>query len=391
LEAARSSRERQVKRPVKFDRPIYVTKPCLPDFHKTTRYLKRIWENAWLTNNGPLHRELEEKLRTYLGVSHLTLFANGTLALQLACAGLELSGEVITTPFTFPATAHALFWNNITPVFCDVEPDYYTLDPSRAEDLVTPLTTAILPVHIFGNPCRLADIQDMAKQHNLEVIYDAAHAFGVTVNGTPIGGFGDVTMFSFHATKTFHTFEGGALVYADANLDQRLKLLRNFGIRDEETVLLPGTNAKMNEFQAAIGLLMLEVIGEEIERRRHLTAIYRRLLREIEGISDHQDMAGVEHNYAYIVITVEEQECGVSRDILYERLKEFNIFTRKYFFPLCSHYPCYRHLPSATSQNLPVAEKAAKQTLSLPLYGALKEEEVALICDILRYVCYQGT
>jgi len=313
------------------------------------------------------------------------------LALQLACAGLELSGEVITTPFTFPATVHALFWNNITPVFCDVEPDYYTLDPSRIEDLITPRTTAILPVHIFGSPCRLGDIQDIAKQHNLKVIYDAAHAFGVTVNGTPIGGFGDVTMFSFHATKAFHTFEGGALVYADANLDQRLKLLRDHGIRDEETVLLAGTNAKMNEFQAAIGLLMLEVIDEEIERRRHLTAIYRHLLGEIEGIRYHQDVAGVEHNYAYFVITVEEQECGLSRDVLHERLKEFNIFTRKYFSPLCSHYPCYGHLPSATSQNLPVAEKGAKQTLCLPLYGAVKEEEIAVICDILKYVCHQGT
>ena len=375
-----------MKKPAAFDKPMYITKTRLPTLEAMAPYLEKIWEDGRLTNGGPFHQELEQALSSFLRVPHLSLFVNGTLALQLACASLRLSGEVITTPFTFAATSHALFWNNITPVFCDIEPEYLTLDPSHIESLITPRTTAILPVHVFGNACDVEGIQDVADRYGLNVIYDAAHAFGVTYKGKPIGTFGDISMFSFHATKLFHTIEGGALTYRDEDLGERLSMLRNFGIKDEETIPLPGTNAKMNELQAVVGLLVLDLVNDEIQRRKHVTSLYHQLLAEMQGITCLGIREEAGYNYPYLMILVDERHCRISRDTLYKSLKDFNIFARRYHFPLCSDFPCYHSLPSAAPGKLPVAEKAAQQVLCLPLFSGLKDEDVLRICDVVKYI-----
>lgn len=379
-----------MKTPDPFDNPIYITRPLLPSRGDMYKKIDDIWESKWLTNNGPQHQLFEVALKEYLGASNISLFCNGTLALQLACQALRLSGEVITTPFTFPATPHVLFWNNIKPVFCDIEEHLFNLDPGRIESLITPETTAILPVHVFGYPCKIDEIQDIADRHGLRVIYDAAHCFGVEFNNEPIGNFGDASMFSFHATKIFHTMEGGALTYKDKSLKEQLELAKNFGFKGEGSVLVPGINAKMNEIQAAIGILILKVVEEEIRKRKELTFIYRERLNRVPGISFRGDLPSVKHNYYNFVIRIDEKEFGFNRDKLYDKLKEYNVFTRKYFYPLCSRFECYRTNPSASPLNLPVAEKVTGQVLSLPLYGGLNVEDINHICDIIDFIHKNG-
>lgn len=372
--------------PTPFDEPIYVTRPALPDRQAVYRKIDEIWDSQWLTNMGRQHKLFEFRVQEYLGVPNVSLFCNGTMALQLACQALRLSGEVITTPFTFAATSHVLYWNNLKPVFCDIEPQAFNIDPERIESLITPYTTAILPVHVFGYPCNIPAIEAIANRYGIRVIYDAAHCFGVELNGEPIGKFGDISMFSFHATKVFHTMEGGALTYSNGSLKERLELAKNFGFKGENNIVVPGINGKMNEFQAAIGLLMLDIIKEECRKRKQLTMIYHERLKSIPGIDVEKDIPNVKHNYYNFAIIVNKEEFGISRDGLYDYLRKCNVFTRKYFYPLCSQLQCYRHLPSSSSANLPVAERITKIVLSLPLYGALNEEDVHRICNIIEYM-----
>ena len=375
-----------MKQPKSFEQPIYVTRPALPDRQAVYKKIDEIWDSQWLTNIGQQHRSFESAVQKYLRVPNVSLFCNGTMALQLACQALRLSGEVITTPFTFAATSHVLYWNNLTPVFCDIEARSFNLDPNRIESLITPYTSAILPVHVFGYPCDVRAIETIANRYGLRVIYDAAHSFGVGVNGDKIGNFGDITMFSFHATKLFHTIEGGALTYRDNSLRERLELSRNFGFKGEEQIVVPGINGKMNELQAAIGLLMLEIVDQECKKRKYLTEIYREQLKIIPGIEFREDTKNVVHNYYNFAITVNKDKFGVSRDDLYDILKRYNIFTRKYFFPLCSQLQCYRNLSSSSAINLPVAEKIADRILTLPLFGTLNEEDINRVCDIVSYI-----
>ena len=374
----------------RFTDPIYVTRPFLPELPELNVYLKKIWKSKWVTNNGFYHSLLEKELAAYLKVKHNSLFCNGTLALQLAINALRLKGEVITTPFTFAATPHALYWNNITPVFCDIEEATYNINVDRIESLITPVTTGILAVHVFGNPCNVEKLQDIAHRHGLKIIYDAAHAFGVKVKGVSIGNFGDASMFSFHATKIYTTIEGGNLVCNSRYLKERVDYLRNFGIKNEEEVVGPGINAKMNEIQAAVGLIQLKKVSAEIKRRRVLTFLYRKELEGIPGITLPLDMDNVRHNYQSFVIRVTEKGYGISRDKLFDLLRRMNIMARKYFYPLCSHYPCYQSLSSSSPANLPVAERISKEVLSLPLYGELKKEEIKTICRILKEIHYES-
>ncbi len=367
-----------------FDSPIYVTRPLLPDLEKVNDKLQEIWACAWLTNNGPQQAALEKALLQELKVPYLSLFNNGTTALLVACQALGLSGEVLTTPFTFCATAHVLAWSHIQPIFCDIEPGTLNLDANQIEPLLTPQTTAILGVHVFGTPCDVGKIREVANRHGLKVVYDAAHAFGVEVDHAGIGGYGDASMFSFHATKTFHTAEGGALTCQDQGLKEKIDLLKNFGIKNEEEVVLPGLNGKMNEIQAALGLLNLQRFEAEVNQRRRLTEAYDQCLKDVDGISHIPVPPGVKSNYQYYPIRIDAERFGCSRDAVYERFHQFNVFPRKYFFPLCSDYPCYRPLPSAEPSRLPVAQKAAREILCLPLYGGLSLDDVERICDILR-------
>lgn len=346
--------------------------------------LEGVWDKKWFTNNGEQHRLLEDKLRKYLDVPNISLFNNGTTALILACKCLQLSGEVITTPFTFAATPHTLTWNGIKPVFCDIEPTTFNLDADKLESSITSDTTAILPVHVFGMPCNTQKIQKIADDYGLKVIYDAAHAFGTRLDNTGIGNFGDITMFSFHATKQFHTAEGGALTFTDPSLKNNMDLLKNFGIKNEEEVVIPGINGKMNELQAALGLEVIEYLDAEHTRRMKLFQQYIQKLKTTEGIILPDIGKNVHFNYQYFTIRIEKEKFGISRDEMYDRFKQFNVFTRKYFFPLCSEYPCYRDLLSASKTNLPVANKIVDEVLCLPLYGALSAQEIGKICEILK-------
>ena len=379
-----------MKSPESFDKPIYITRPLLPDRKNVLSKIDEIWESQWLTNNGPQHQLFESALKKHLRVPCISLFCNGTLALQLACQALRLSGEVITTPFTFPATPHVLYWNNIKPVFCDIEEQTFNINTTCIESLITPNTTAIMPVHVFGYPCDIKKIKEIANRYKLHVIYDAAHCFGVEIDNNPIGNFGDISMFSFHATKIFHTLEGGALALGDESLKERLDLSKNFGFKGEGSVLVPGINAKMNEMQAAIGLLILKLVNKEIAERKQLTLIYRERLKTISGITVKEDMPGVKHNYYNFVIKINKKEFGLSRNELYDKLKKYNIFSRKYFYPLCSQFQCYKNLPSSSETNLPVAGKVTRQVLSLPLYGGLAERDINQICDIIDFVRKKG-
>jgi dTDP-4-amino-4,6-dideoxygalactose transaminase len=367
-----------------FDKPIYVTRPLLPDKDVFFEKIKEIWGSGWLTNNGTQHQLLESELKNLLKVPALSLFNNGTIALIVACQSLRVSGDVITTPFTFAATPHVLTWNNITPIFCDIDPVTLNIDPERIESMITPKTTAILGVHVFGIPCNVAHIQDIADRYGLKVIYDAAHAFNVELDGHGIGNYGDITMFSFHATKLFHTAEGGALAFKDGNLKGRIDLLKNFGIKNEDEVVMPGINGKMNEMQAALGLVVLEELDAERERRRRVREIYERELGGMAGLRIVRDDVSTKQSYQYLPIIVDEQEFGCSRDYLYERLQEYNVFSRKYFYPLCSDYTCYRQLPSSSPGNLPVANAIVNSVLALPFYGELAGEDVITICHLIK-------
>ena len=368
-----------------FDKPIYVTRPVFPTLDEVTAKLREIWDSQWLTNNGPQHQALEQELTRFLKVPYLSLFNNGTIALMVACQSLRLSGDVITTPFTFAATPHVLSWNNIRPIFCDIDPVTMNIDAGRIESMITPQTTAILAVHVFGIPCDVATIQSVADKYGLRVVYDAAHAFGVEIAGRGIGTFGDISMMSFHATKLYHTLEGGALMHGDKNLKARIDLLKNFGIKNEEEVVMPGINGKMNEVQAAVGRIMLGYVEAEREKRRQLGAVYDEELADVPGITlMPKAAADVKLNHQYYVIRVDEAAFGRSRDYVYDEFKKYNVFARKYFHPLCSEFTCYRQLPSARAGELPVAGKTGREVLSMPMYGGLSADDVRKICGILK-------
>jgi dTDP-4-amino-4,6-dideoxygalactose transaminase len=366
-----------------FENPIYVTRPMLPDLEEVNEQLYEIWQSQWLTNGGAKHQQLEEELRKILKVPSLSLFNNGTIALIVAIQSLRLSGEVITTPFTFPATPHVLPWNDISPVFCDIDENTLTIDAEKLERMITPKTTGILGVHVYGMPCNVVSIQEIADRYGLRVIYDAAHAFGTEIDGVGIGTFGDISMFSFHATKLFHTLEGGALTFNNPQLKPRIDLLKNFGIKSEEEVVMPGINGKMNELQAAIGLINLRHIDEERTNRCEIVETYKKHLADIPGLKIFDIPERVRNSYQYFMIRI-GSEFGRSRDEVHTELKKYNIITRKYFYPLCSDYSCYRQLPSANPENLPVAHKVVKEVLCLPLYGNLDLEDVEKICLLIK-------
>jgi dTDP-4-amino-4,6-dideoxygalactose transaminase len=366
-----------------FENPIYVTRPMLADLDEVNKELREIWESQWLTNGGVKHQKLEEELKKTLKVPSLSLFNNGTIALIVAIRSLRLSGEVITTPFTFPATPHVLAWNDITPVFCDINETTLTIDTDKLEKMITPRTSGILGVHVYGMPCNVHKIQEVADRYGLRVIYDAAHAFGTEIEGVGIGTFGDISMFSFHATKLFHTIEGGALTFNASHLKPRIDLLKNFGIKNEEEVVMPGINGKLNELQAAIGLINLRHLDEERAKRHKIVATYKQNLADIPGIKIFEIPEKIRNSYQYFMIRI-GSEFGRSRDEIHTELKKYNVITRKYFYPLCSDYSCYRQLPSANPENLPVAQRVVKEVLCMPLYGNLKLEDVETICQIIR-------
>jgi dTDP-4-amino-4,6-dideoxygalactose transaminase len=369
-----------------FDRPIYVTQPFLPPLEEFCAGLKEIWNNKWLTNNGPVLQRYTKRMVEYFGTDNVCLFNNGTLALQIGLQGMGITGEVITTPFTFVATTHALYWNKVRPVFVDIEPDYYTLDPEKVEAAITPWTTAILAVHVYGHPCKLDALADIASRHNLKLIYDAAHAFGVTVNGRSIAHYGDLAMFSFHATKLYHSIEGGLLTFNDPGLKQVFDYLKNFGFKNETEVVMPGTNAKMNEFQALMGEMVLEHMPEIIAVRRRLCQRYRQNLRDVMGIKVAPPLPdGVVCNNAYMPIEVEERQYGLSRNGLYEGLKKYNVFARRYFYPLLNDFACYQAV--SITDPLTVARAVAERIMTLPIYSDLTDQDVDKICQIVADRC----
>lgn len=362
----------------------YVTRPSLPPLEEFVSSLEEIWRTRKLTNAGPFHEEFEARLAEYLGVKHVSLFCNGMLALQIGLQALKISGEVITTPYSFVATTHAIYWNRCTPVFCDIDPVTLTLDPEKIESLITPQTTAIMPVHVYGTPCNCQRLQEIADLYGLKLFYDAAHAFGVQQHGSSILNHGDLSMLSFHATKTFNTFEGGALITNDPKLKKRIDFLKNFGFADEVTVVAPGTNGKMNEVQSAMGLLQLKYFENNIKARKEITGMYLDGLDGVPGISCLAELPDVKRNYSYFPIFVDEEQYGMSRDSLFERMKAHNIYARRYFHPLISHFPSYRDLPSACSWMLPVAEKAAKQVICLPLFEGLDKNILEFCVELIR-------
>ena len=368
-----------------FTERIYVTRPVFPTIEEVTEKLRDIWAAKWLTNNGPQHTMLERELTEFLRVPNLSLFNNGTIALMVACQSLRLSGEVITTPFTFAATPHVLSWNNITPIFCDVDAETMNIDAAKIESMITPHTTAILAVHVFGTPCDVATIQDVADRYGLKVVYDAAHAFGVEIGGRGIGTFGDISMFSFHATKLYHTLEGGALTMNDANVKQRIDLLKNFGIKNEDEVVMPGINGKLDEIRAAVGRIMLGYVEAERQKRIRLHAVYDEELSGVDGLTlMPKCAANVKLNYQYYVVRFDEKIFGRSRDYVCAALRDYNVYARKYFHPLCSEFTCYRQLNSSSPANLPVANVVGQQVLSLPMYGGLTADDVRKICAIIK-------
>lgn len=364
---------------------IFVTQPFLPELEEFLPYLEQIWENKIITNNGPFHMDLERALCDYLGVEHLSLFANGTLALVTALQALRITGEVITTPYSFVATAHSLLWNNIEPVFVDIEADGYNIDPDRIEEAITQKTSAILPVHVYGTPCNVEQIESIANTHGLKVIYDAAHAFGVQYKGHSLLSHGDMSVLSFHATKVFNTFEGGCIISKDAATKQRVDFLKNFGFVNETTVTAPGINGKMSEINAAFGLLQLKHIDAVLNRRRAIEAQYRAALAGIVGIRILDVPSDTIGNSSYFPILV-GPDYPLSRDDLYQVLKSQNIFARRYFYPLISDFPMYRNLPSASKNNLPNATQIAKQIISLPLYPALSTDDVEKIIGMITVI-----
>ncbi|MCF6222627.1 MAG: DegT/DnrJ/EryC1/StrS family aminotransferase [Flavobacteriaceae bacterium] len=363
-------------------KPILVTQPSLPDLKEFTKSLEKIWESKWLTNNGQFHQEFERELAKHLGVPYISLFSNGTLALMTALQVLDIQGEVITTPYSFVATTHAMLWNNITPVFCDIDLVYGNLDPDKIEALITDKTTAIVPVHVYGNPVEVEKIEKIANKYNLKVIYDAAHAFGVEKDKKSILNFGDLSVLSFHATKTFNTIEGGAIVCHDAETKKKIDYLKNFGFENETSVVQVGINAKMNELQAAFGLLQLKNIDRDIVKRKKVAEIYQEGLNHIKGIRFLNDIPGVKHNYSYFPIFI-EKDYPLTRDELYQKLKDHQIFARRYFYPLISDFEMYRNLESTNPTKLINAVIVANEVICLPIYPKLDEE---IILDISHLI-----
>lgn len=362
---------------------ITVTSPLLPNLDDFNEMLKQIWESKWITNNGSFHKQLEKELAAYLKVPYISLFTNGTLPLITALQALRITGEVITTPYSFVATTHALWWNGIKPVFVDIDPRTGNIDPDRIEAAITPKTTAIMPVHVYGKPCDTQRIQEIADQYGLKVIYDAAHAFGVEVNGESILNAGDLSTLSFHATKVYNTVEGGAMVMHDERMKKRIDYLKNFGFANETTVVGPGINSKMDEVRSAYGLLNLKQVDKAIEARHQVAIKYREALRDVEGITFFDDMPGVRHNYSYFPIFVDEKKYGMSRDELYFKMKEQNVLGRRYFYPLISEFSTYRGLESAKPENLPEAHKMADSVICLPMHHALNDEDIQRILDTI--------
>lgn len=364
---------------------ILVTSPLLPNLEEFEELLEDIWQRKWITNAGHYHEVLETELAKYLGVEYISLFTNGTLPLITALQALGLTkGEVITTPYSFVATSHSIWWNQLTPVFVDIEEETCGMDPAKIEAAITPNTVAIMPVHCYGKPCKTDEIDAIAKKHGLKVIYDAAHAFGVRVNGESILNAGDISTLSFHATKVYNTIEGGALICHTKEMKEKMDHLKNFGFENEVTVVAPGINGKMDEIRAAYGLLNLKQVDAAIEARKKVADAYRAALKDVKGIRFFNDMAGVRHNYSYFPIFVDAEQYGMTRDELYEKMKSSNVYGRRYFYPLITAFEPYRDYPSANAANLPIATKVADQVICLPMHHELSEGDVARIIDVIR-------
>ena len=362
---------------------ITVTSPLLPNLDDFNEMLKEIWNSKWITNNGTFHQQLEKALCEYLKVPFISLFTNGTLPLITALQALRITGEVITTPYSFVATTHSLWWNGIKPVFVDIDPATGNIDPDKIEAAITPKTTAIMPVHVYGKPCDTKRIQEIADTYGLKVIYDAAHAFGVEVNGESVLNAGDMSTLSFHATKVYNTIEGGALVMHDEKTKKRIDYLKNFGFANEVEVVAPGINSKMDEMRSAYGLLNLRQVDAAIAVRHQVAIQYREALRPVEGISFMDDMPGVKHNYSYFPIFVDAEKYGITRDDLYFKMKEQNVLGRRYFYPLISEFSTYRGLPSATKENLPNAHKIADSVICLPMHHELNSTDIEIILNCI--------
>lgn len=359
---------------------IQVTRSSMPNFEDYCQEIKSIWDTHWLTNMGEKHQKLEKELKEYLGVENISLFTNGHIALEYAIEAFNLEGEVITTPFTFASTTHAIVRNGLKPIFCDINPVDYTIDVTKIESLITDKTSAIVPVHVYGNVCDVYEIDRIAKKHNLKVIYDTAHAFGVTVDGIGIGNFGDANMFSFHATKVFNTIEGGAITFKDESLNKILNQLKNFGITGPETVESVGGNGKMNEFQAAMGLCNIKLVDKEIEKRKKVAERYAENLGDIEGIRLSKTQQGVRHNYSYFPVVFDGYK--YSRDEVFDKLKENGIIARKYFYPSINSFDCYRD--EYDPNDTPIAKSISERVLTLPMYADLALEDVNRICEIIK-------
>jgi dTDP-4-amino-4,6-dideoxygalactose transaminase len=366
------------------NKQITVTSPLLPPLEEFISYLEDIWKRKWLTNNGHYHQELEKALSEYLKVPYISLFTNGTLPLITALQALRITGEVITSPYSFVATTHSLWWNGIKPVFVDIDPKTCNIDPEKIEVAITPKTTAIMPVHCYGHPCDVEKIKEIADKYGLKVIYDAAHAFGVEIGSKSVLEYGDMSTLSFHATKVYNTVEGGALVCHDAETKKRIDYLKNFGFAGETSVVAPGLNGKMDEIRSAYGLLTLKKVDEAIAFRKQAAELYRKGLENIEGISFLSDIENVKHNYSYFPIFVDTEKYGITRDELYFKLKENNILGRRYFYPLISTFSTYRGLDSANRENLPIATKIADNVICLPMYAGLKSDDVERIVETIK-------
>ena len=368
---------------MKNNNTITVTSPLLPDLDEFNGLLRQIWDSRWITNNGQFHQRLEKELAEYLGVPYISLFTNGTLPLLTALQALRITGEVITTPYSFVATTHSIWWNGCKPVFVDIDPKTGNIDPDKIEAAITPKTTAIMPVHVYGKPCDTKRIQEIADQYGLKVIYDAAHAFGVKVGGESILNAGDLSTLSFHATKVYNTIEGGAMVMHDEATKKRIDYLKNFGFAGETTVVGPGINSKMDEVRSAYGLLNLKQVDAAIEARHRVAVRYREVLRDVEGITFFDDMPGVRHNYSYFPIFVDAEVYGMTRDELYAKMKAANVLGRRYFYPLISEFSTYRGLESAAPENLPNAHRMADSVICLPMHHALSEEDVESVLELI--------
>lgn len=360
---------------------ITVTSPLIPPLEEFTSYLEDIWRRKWLTNNGHYHQELEKALCEYLKVPYISLFTNGTLPLICALQAMRITGEVITTPYSFVATTHALWWNGIKSVFVDIDPKTGNIDPEKIEAAITPKTTAIMPVHVYGQPCKIKRIQEIADTYGLKIIYDAAHAFGVQENKQSIINAGDMATLSFHATKVYSTIEGGALICHDEQTKQRIDYIKNFGFANETTVVAPGINGKMDEVRAAYGLLSLKYVDQAIEKRCRVAKRYREALKGVSGIYCFDEISNVKYNYSYFPIFVKEKEYGISRDVLYEKMKSVGVYGRRYFYPLISTFSTYRGLESASRSNLPEAYKMADEVICLPMHHELSEEDIEMVIN----------